>query len=178
VPLVVEPADGIVAGLFSRKTAETGRVPDIYRTLAHQPRLLQAWVDMAFPLRYEVSTSRALRELMILRVAHLRGAAHEWAAHSRFAADAGLSPAEIAAVREWRTSDRFDESERACLALVDEMTTANHVTDATFEAVAERFATSEIVELVLTVGFYQCVSAVLGAFEPPSGGDQPTVAAT
>jgi alkylhydroperoxidase family enzyme len=175
---VHEPRDERVVAAFARKEQETGRVPDIYRVLANHPPALQGWVDFAFPMRYEASTPRALRELLILRVAHLRRAAHEWTAHSGFALDAGVPQAKIDAIADWRVSPHFDATEQACLALTDAMTTSTSVPDATYDAVAERFTSAQLVELVVTIGFYQCVSAVLAVFDPPGDGDQPIVAAT
>ncbi len=51
-----------VAGLGARQV-------NLYRSLAHTPQLLEAWIDWALALRAQCTTSRALRELMILRTA-------------------------------------------------------------------------------------------------------------
>ena|SRR5579859_699506 len=61
----------------------------------------------------------------------------------------GASAEKIDAVARWRESDRFDERERAALALAEAMTrTPADVSDAGFEDVRNRFTEEEIVELV------------------------------
>ncbi|HVX20556.1 MAG TPA: carboxymuconolactone decarboxylase family protein [Acidimicrobiales bacterium] len=154
-----------MSAIFTQKEEETGRVPALYRALANAPRLLQAWTDLALPLRYEVSAPRALRELMILRIAHLRRSRHEAEAHRRFAIEAGVPMAKIDAVADWRASEAFDEPERACLELVDTMTLSTRVPDGSYAGVRRLFTPAEQVELVLTVAFYHCVSSTLAALD-------------
>ena len=75
-------------------------------------------------------------------------------------------------------SELFSSAERAVLTLVDEVTPGGPLSDAAWAALAEHFAPGEIVELVMTVAFYCCVSRVLGALAPPveaSYGDVPPV---
>lgn len=164
IPLVETSSDPTVQQVFARKEAEVGRVPHIYQALANAPLMLKAWADIAYPLRYDATTPRDLRELVILRVAHLREAPFELAAHTRLAREASLAEEKIDAVAEWRAADVFTATERAALDLADAMTTSNQVPDEVMARVRERFGPGETVELVLTVGFYQCVSTVLAAF--------------
>src|ERR671928_1318767 len=42
---------------------------NLYRALAHAPKLLKAWIDFASALREQCKTPRQLRELVILRTA-------------------------------------------------------------------------------------------------------------
>src|SRR5215217_681869 len=42
---------------------------NLYRALAHAPKLLRAWIDFASALREQCKTPRQLRELVILRTA-------------------------------------------------------------------------------------------------------------
>jgi alkylhydroperoxidase family enzyme len=161
VPLVADDSgDPIVAEVFKRFNEE-GREPiALYRALANAPELLQAYSGLATALRHRAQTSRALRELAILRTAQLTGSQYEWAHHVPMARSAGVSDAQIAAVGEWQTSDVFDARERAMLRCTDEI----HRCALSDEAVAElkrSCSDREVVELVLLVGFYQAVARVL-----------------
>ena len=78
-----------------------GRVVNLYRVLGNHPDLLQAWVEFAWALRQRCTTSRALRELVILRVAHLTGSRYEWTAHVKMAQAAGVPEAQIEALPAW-----------------------------------------------------------------------------
>ena len=73
--------DPILNPIFDKFRDAGHEPPDLYRVLANAPAMLKAWVDLAWPLRLEATTSRALRELIIMRVAVLTDAAFEWEAH-------------------------------------------------------------------------------------------------
>lgn len=58
----------------------------------------------------------------------------------------------IASVAAWRSSDLFDERERAALELAEAMTyTPADVTDETYDAVRRHFSDAELVELVASI---------------------------
>lgn len=139
---------------------------NLYRSLAHAPELLDAWIDFAWALRRKCTTSRSLRELMILRTAVVMRSEYEWHQHRRMAADAGISPEKVLALAAWQVSDLFDEPEKAALMLTDAMLTGN-VPDAVHAALARHFDEEQRVELVLTAGFYAMVPRVLDALRVP-----------
>jgi alkylhydroperoxidase family enzyme len=163
LPLVSDhPDDPDLARIFG-DLRERGREPsNLYRTLGHAPRMLAAWVGMAWPLRTEPSVRRGLRELMILRSAQLTGARYEWAHHRDMATAAGVPEAALRALADWRSSDLFDPRERAALAYTEEIV-ANEVGDGTFEEVRRLFSPAEVIELTLTASFYAGVGRVLRA---------------
>lgn len=64
----------------------------------------------------------------------------------------GASDEKIAGVAAWRSSDLFDERERAALELAEAMTaTPADVSDETYDAVRGRFSEAELVELVASI---------------------------
>lgn len=154
-------------------------VPGLYRTLGNAPAMLRAWTGLAWPLRNECRTPRALRELIIMRVAQLTGARFEWVAHWDMAVDHGVSTEQLAELAGWRSSSRFGDEERAVLAMVDELTDDVDISDPTWEQLAARFDPGELVELVLTAGYYACVSRVLRGLriEPALDPSDPRLAA-
>ena len=145
---------------------------NLYRSLAHTPDLLDAWIDWAWALRARCSTPRALRELMILRTAVVMRSEYEWHQHVSMAQDAGVAPDKVQAVAAWQTSGLFDAPERAALLLTDAMLTGN-VPDAVHAELARHFSDAERVELVLTAGFYAMVPRVLDACRVPVEGLEP-----
>jgi 4-carboxymuconolactone decarboxylase len=146
---------------------------NLYRSLAHAPDLLSAWIDWAWALRERCTTPRALREIMILRTAVVMRSEYEWQQHVAMAQDAGVSDGKISAIVAWQTSDSYEPAERAALMLTDAMLTGN-VPDGVHAELAEHFSDSERVELVLTAGFYAMVPRVLDACRVPvEGNEQP-----
>jgi alkylhydroperoxidase family enzyme len=159
-------------GDLGRRVAGLGaRQVNLYRSLAHTPDLLDAWIDWAWALREKCSTPRSLRELMILRTAVVMRSGYEWHQHVVMAEQAGVTRAQVEAIAAWQTSDLYDDAERAALMLTDAMLTGQ-VTDAVHDEVARHFTESERVELVLTAGFYAMVPRVLDACRVPVEGDE------
>ena len=147
------------------------RQVNLYRSLAHNPELLDAWINWAWALRERCGTPRSLREIMILRTAVVMRSEYEWRQHVAMARTAGVSDDRIRAVAAWQTSDLYDPAERAALMLTDAMLTGN-VVDAVHEELARHFTDSQRVELILTAGFYAMVPRVLDACRVPVEGDE------
>ena len=169
---VVLPLRQLEGDLARRVYGLGARQVNLYRSLAHTPDLLDAWIDWAWALREKCTTPRSLRELMILRTAVVMRSEYEWHQHVAMAEKAGVPREKVLAIAAWQTSDLFDEAERAALMLTDSMLTGN-VSDAVHEQVARHFSESERVELVLTAGFYAMVPRVLDACRVPVEGAEP-----
>lgn len=149
-----------------------GRTINLYRVLAHRPRLLSAYVEFAWALRRECEVSRALRELLIVREAQLCDAPYEAAHHAAMARRVGVPEDKLASVAHWRSSEAFSLRERAALRFIEEIVDAR-VTDASFAELRASFSDAECVELTLTASFYAMVPRVLQALQVPM--DDPSV---
>jgi len=183
LPLVADDGgddeDPRLAAVFDVFRKAGRGVPTLYRTLGNAPAMLQAWTGLAWPLRHDATTPRGLRELIIMRVAQLTGAPYEWLAHWDMAVRSGVTEDQLAELGRWLGSDRFGEPEREVLAMVDELTVDVAVGDDTWARLAARHEAGELVELVLTTGYYACVSRVLQALriEPDVADDDPRLVA-
>jgi alkylhydroperoxidase family enzyme len=163
LPLVPpDPDDPVVAQAFDAFRQEKRAPIALYRALAHAPQMLRAYSVLARGLRYEATTDRALRELVILRTARLVDSTYEWAHHVPMAAAAGVRDDQIRAVRDWRESDAFDERERIVLRCVDEIDRLA-VTDASFAALVDELNPEGAVEIMLLASFYQSVARMIQA---------------
>jgi alkylhydroperoxidase family enzyme len=109
---------------------------------------------MAFTIRFDALTPRALLELAILRTAQIVGSDYEINQHKPLMKLCGYSEPQIAALESWRASPLFDEKQRAVLGYVEQMAHGGDVDDATFAALARFFIPQEIVEITYTVGSY------------------------
>jgi 4-carboxymuconolactone decarboxylase len=139
---------------------------NIYKTLAHQPTLLSAWLDFAYCLRTECKTPRSMRELMILRGAQLSESQYEWQQHVPMAIKVGVGTDKIDALATWQNSGLFSEPERLALALMEALH-VGEVNEELFLRITKHFSNSEYIELVLTGSFYEMVPRVLSALQVP-----------
>jgi 4-carboxymuconolactone decarboxylase len=139
---------------------------NLYHALAHAPELLRAWMAFAWALRGHDTTSRRLRELMILRTALLHHSRYEWHQHRRMAREAGVTDNEVAELEMWRHSDVFSAADKAALAFTDAIV-AGEVPQAINDELARHFDDQQRVELTVTAGFYAMVPRVLEALGVP-----------
>ena len=143
--------------------AERGGQPmNLYRVLGNQPALRDAWIDFASALRYQCDTPRALRELLILRIAQVCHSAYQWQQHVGPARSAGVTEDQLQELDAWATSTRFGPRERAALGLAQAVAACS-VDARTHAAAAACFSPAELMELVLTASFYAMVARVLDA---------------
>lgn len=158
-----ERADPRVQEAFAFVKGEWSEIPALYDALGAAPGMLKAWIDFAWTLRLEAKTDRALRELIIMRGAQVAGAVYEWAHHLDMALTAGVSQAQLDALKDWRASDLFSAGERAALAMAEEVTEGPGASAETLEALKAEFTQEQVAELVLTASFYVCVARVLSS---------------
>lgn len=100
-----------------------------------------------------------LRELIIMTVARVEGGIYEWVQHVPIADRAGCGRAQIAALEELNFEDAsFDPRAKAMLKLVREVIRAVRASEATVTTAKEHFSPQEIVEIILTTGFYMTMA--------------------
>jgi alkylhydroperoxidase family enzyme len=157
-----------------------GTPPNLYRALGNHPALIAAWAEFSKALRYDTRTSRALRELVILRGAQLMRSEYEWAQHLAMARKCGVREAQIKALAGWRASGEFDAREKAALAIAEAVTEGG-VSDAVYAEVSKQFGHAEYVELAMVAAFYAMVGRMLDAMrvelEPEMRGYSPKLPA-
>jgi 4-carboxymuconolactone decarboxylase len=157
-----DPEDKKVAQVYNSFDRE-GREPiALYRILSHAPHVLHAFSGIGQGLRYEAVTPRALRELIVLRVAQLTRSDYEWSHHKAMAIAAGVEDRKLRELACWRASDAFDERERAVLRCAEEMHELR-LSDEGFSELERHFEPAEIVEIVVMAAHYQAVARVIQA---------------
>jgi 4-carboxymuconolactone decarboxylase len=106
------------------------------------------------------------REVVILRVGHLSQASYEIQQHTVVARRVGLSDEKIQAIGDYPKSEyAFDHSEIDLIAFTDAVVRETTPPEDVFRRVEKRFTKSQLVELVLLIGFYMMVSRVMNSFE-------------
>ncbi len=145
-------------------TKSEGTVLNIFRTLVHAPKALTAFLAWGgYILSRRNSLSDRDRELVILRTGFNCGSGYEFTQHTRIGLDAGLSAAEIEAIKAGPGDPSWCDNDRALLRATDDLTRDHHVSDASWAALA--FMTDkQKMDLVMTVGQYTQVSMMLNSF--------------
>jgi 4-carboxymuconolactone decarboxylase len=165
IPLIEEadhPELGEVIGRI--KAGRRGGLLNVYKLLLHSPALAQTWFDHNSAVRWKTKLSGRLREIVIIRIAHLNGIDYVLAQHVPGLATAeGLTAAECEALADWRATGLFDARERAALAYAEAMTLDTSVPNDVFGDVRRHFDDRETVELSVLIGTYIMHNRVMKA---------------
>ncbi|MEU6253881.1 carboxymuconolactone decarboxylase family protein [Streptomyces sp. NPDC047043] len=160
-----EDADESRKPLYDRLEAER-KVPtaNIFLALANAPDQLDAFLTYANALRAG-GLSPKLRELAILTVGHVTRSAYEVAHHQSHGLKAGLSEEQLAAVADFESADVFDETEKAVMRLARESTLQVDVSEETWRAAADRLTEIQMVELALSIAWYNSGVRIMGMLD-------------
>ena len=141
-----------------------GRVLNIFRTLAHAPNALTAFLGWgSYILSRRNALSERDRELVILRTGYNCRSGYEWTQHKRIGLDSGLSENDVERIKAGPDAAGWTDIDRAMLRATDELTADHFVTDATWAALAP-LGDKGRMDLVMTVGQYTQVSMMLNSF--------------
>src|SRR5918997_1947447 len=103
------------------------------------------------------------REIVIHRTCARAGAEYEWGVHVlAFGRPLGLSDEQIAATVHGPAEDRaWSEHDAQLIRLADELHQSCTVSDALWAELAERFSEPQLLELLITAGWYRLLSYVI-----------------
>jgi 4-carboxymuconolactone decarboxylase len=143
-----------VAGLLPEDRRNPRDAGNLLGTLVHHPELTRAFLRFGVYLLSGSTLPPRVREQVILRVAHRRSCDYEWTHHVAIGKKAGLSDADIAAIKSGSPTDEFD---RAVLGAVDEL-------DEKWAALSERLDERQRMDLIFTTGGYAALAMALNTF--------------
>lgn len=135
----------------------------LFATLGHARRLFPAWLAYSGMMMPFGILDRRTTELVILRVAHLRGSRYERAHHERIGARVGLGDDEIARTLRDPATAGWTDRLTAVLRAVDELVQSKDIADDTWAALATHLNSSELVALVQLVAQYDGLATSLHA---------------
>ena len=106
-----------------------------------------------------------LREVMIHRTCALCGAEYEWGVHAvAFGRPLGFTDEQLAETVDGAAADRsWSDAERTVYRLADELHGTGDISDALFAELERHFDHGQILELVVTSGWYHTISFVVNA---------------
>ncbi len=138
----------------------------LFRTIMRHPRLAARMRPLgAGILGREATIALGLRELMIDRTCALAGAEYEWGVHAlAFGAAASLEERQLrATVHGGSREDCWSPEQRCVLALAEELHETSTVSDELWRQLRERFGDEQIIELVVTAGWYHVIAYLCNA---------------
>lgn len=148
---------------------------NIFRMLANADTLMEPALRFGGSILARQQLGADLRELVILLVAELEGGEYEWVQHVPIGLDAGCTQAQIDAINARRLDDpAFSAKEKALLAFAAEVIEKVKSSEETLAEAQKHFSSKEIVEIILTCGFYMTMARLTETtrtdIDSPAGG--------
>ena len=139
----------------------------LFKALVNSPKAARAFHGLGDYIRYGSTLDMRLRELAILQVGWLARAPYEWSHHVKLGLDFGVSEADIQALID--DSDgkptTLDALTRDVLHAAREMTNDGEMSAATFAALQAALGNEQVVDLTITIAFYNAVVRVLATLQ-------------
>lgn len=139
----------------------------LHQALVNSPNAARAFHGVGHFIRYGSTLDPRLRELAILQVGWLARAPYEWSHHVKIGHDFGVTDDDIRALIDDTDGKptKLDELTRAVLRAAREMTLDGAMSDTTFAALHKALGNEHIVDLTITIGFYNAVVRVLATLQ-------------
>lgn len=148
------------------KNAMNGQIFNIFKVLAHHPKLVKRWTPFAGHILSKQSLPFRDRELLILRIGWLNQAEYEFAQHELIAKRGGITDPEIEQIKKGPQGG-WNEHEAALMQAADDLYERSVVSDATWAALSKKYSTEQMMDVVFTIGQYNLVSWALNSFGVP-----------
>lgn len=137
---------------------------DVFQTCLRNVELCRNWMGFTnYILSDRSSITTRDRELLILRTGYLCRSDYEWAQHAALAMRIGFTPEELTRIIRGPDAAGWSRADAALLQAADELHRDQHVSDATWTRLRERFDDRQMMDIVFTVGQYTIVSMYLNS---------------
>lgn len=147
-----------------------GQVIGPLRAAIHNPELARNWSALGESLRFGTSLGKRLSELAIIVTGRRWSAQVEWFVHARVAAENGLEPAVIEAIRDGRPPRFTGPDDALVYDYARLLLQEGNVPDTLHARATARFGVKGVVELTALVGYYSMVAMTLNAHDVPLPG--------
>jgi 4-carboxymuconolactone decarboxylase len=128
--------------------------------MLRHPALAKAFLTFNNHIATASTVSKRVRELLILRIGWLRRSEYEFVQHLILGRKAGLTAAELERVQLGPDAPGWDPEDADLLRAVDELHTHACIQDQTWERLAARFDTGQLLDIIFAVGCYDLLAMV------------------
>lgn len=154
---------------------------NVFRMLANIPNSFHAYVQLARSLLGQGKFSPRLRQIAILRQAHLLKSHYEWHQHVFLSRANGVGDEEMEVIKKENPVKSLGEEENFMCRVSDEITLQACLTDATFSELFKRYSIELGSELILCLSyanmlgrFINCTRVQIEDTNPLEGRSSPT----
>ena len=154
----------------SRLTDENGRLEGPFNAFLLQPRLGSALQALGSAVRFDTGLDDRCREIAILVVAGHWRSAFEWYAHERIGRSAGLTDADLRALRDQRHGNLAGR-EATVARTAAALAARGDLDDSEYQEAVDALGEGGLFELLTLVGYYAALALQLRVFRVPAPDD-------
>jgi 4-carboxymuconolactone decarboxylase len=139
-----------------------------FNAMLYAPTVGHALQELGAAIRFGTKLTPRIREMAILVVAQAWDSGYEQVSHELIGRDAGLTEAELEALREGENPKFADEQESAAYSAVRALTGPRDLDDEEYAATLAALGEEGLVELSTLVGYYATLALQLRIFRVPA----------
>jgi uncharacterized peroxidase-related enzyme len=141
--------------IYDRVLRDRGNVPNMFRTMAHRPQVLETIIAHMDAVLKTGTLSTALKELCIVRTSQLNCTEYCLASHTALAKRLGWTDAQLSSLHDCANSPLFTQAEKVAVHLAEVMTIdSHHYSDEDFARLRSFYSEGEVVELMAAIGLF------------------------
>jgi 4-carboxymuconolactone decarboxylase len=137
---------------------------NVLGTMAHHPPLAKAFMTFNAHVSGASTLPVRVRELVILRISWLRKSEYEFVQHVILGLRAGLTEDEVGRVQLGPDAPGWDAVDADLMRAVDELHADARIGQTTWERLADRFDTAQMMDLVFLIGCYDVLAMAINSF--------------
>ncbi|MFN8088037.1 MAG: carboxymuconolactone decarboxylase family protein [Mycobacterium sp.] len=160
---------GLLNWVISKVAARAIRAPEmhLFTTLGRHRLLFLSFLPYSGVLLNWGKLPKADKELVILRVGHLRGSEYELQQHRRLARSRGVDTTLQDKIFTGPTAAGLTTRQCVLLVAVDEFVADRNLSDDTFAALADHLTKEQIIEFCALTGHYDAIAAIAATLRVP-----------
>jgi alkylhydroperoxidase family enzyme len=143
----------------------------LFRTLAIHGELMSRMLPLGSGILNHGQVNPRDREIVLHRTCARAGAEYEWGVHAvAFAEQVGLTPEQVTATAagpDAADDPAWSQQDALLVRLADELHDTATVSDEQWGRLAEHYSAQQLLELVVTAGWYRTIAYVTNAARVP-----------
>jgi alkylhydroperoxidase family enzyme len=159
-PVVPLPADDDLPEEI-RETLKKLPPLNVFRMWANAPASFQAFLDIGMSVLLRSEFDAYMREIAVLRVAHVTRSHYEWTQHVRVAQGVGVDDETIQKIACDGPVTTLDAEGNLLCRVADEISRDVRLSDEALEQILARYGTRQATELILCCAYFNMLSRFL-----------------
>jgi 4-carboxymuconolactone decarboxylase len=172
----ISSGTGPLAGAAGFKIKDDrGQLIGPFNATLYSPEICGSFLALQKLEEEQTSLTKRTRQVVILTVGSVWKAPYELYAHSAIAANAGFTAKQIASLAAGRSPEGLRVEELAGQRFTRQLVSEHAIDDDIYAAAQGVFGDEGLVEMLVLIGCYLSVCALLNAFAVPAPKERPTI---